>query len=216
MSAIPFTTVEDAIWDFVSESSGLPDDQIIWAHQAGKRPINPVVMLAWVAFGRYGRDWVSYKLAEAPITPGQEVVAKYRGMRMAHLSIQVFSYDASGESSPIDIVSSILAGHKPHVRALRRAGIGSGLFNQIPLIGGDRLGSVPEPRAVLDWTIHLKSEVTGFETLIQRIELGRRVLSSGGTELLDDEVEVYLGGPVTLEAAVGGASAGQDADLTVT
>ena len=57
MSAIPWATVEDAIWTWIVAGSGLAGDHVTWAQQTAPRPAGAFISLRLTMLDRKGRDF---------------------------------------------------------------------------------------------------------------------------------------------------------------
>lgn len=57
MSAMQWSTIEDAIHDWIAAGSGLANDHVIWADQGGPRPVGPYIAMRLSVMQR-GRDWL--------------------------------------------------------------------------------------------------------------------------------------------------------------
>jgi len=58
VSAIPWTTVEDAIQAWIVAGSGLAADHVIWSDQGGPRPVGQYVAMRVSILANRGRDWL--------------------------------------------------------------------------------------------------------------------------------------------------------------
>lgn len=170
MGAIAWDTVEDAIFDWVVASSGLSEQNVIWSHELGPRPDAPYVSLLVNVFRPIGHDWLDVYDTVDP-DPGEEITLRARGHRYCTLSIQCFAAFGNmiGNSGAVAILSDIISGLKLHRYALTRAGVGMAGFGPVATIGNARLGTELEPRAAVEAQFHLASEVTGFETYIEKV-----------------------------------------------
>ncbi len=172
MSAIQWVTVEDAIRNWIVSASGLSEDSVIWSHEMGPRPDSPYVSLLINSLRPIGHDWLDVFDTDDP-SPGQEITLQARGMRYCSLSIQCFSPfgEMNGPGSALAILTDIMAGLKLRRYTLNQAGVGMAGFGPIATIGNAKLGTALEPRAAVEAQFHLASEVEGFETYIETVEI---------------------------------------------
>ena len=56
---IAWATVEDALFTWLTTSTGLAAGQVIWADQDGPRPDAPYISMTALALVRFGRDWLN-------------------------------------------------------------------------------------------------------------------------------------------------------------
>ena len=166
MSAIDWTTAENAIHAWVVTATGLNADHVIWTHQAGPRPSTPYISMTVTAITKVGRDWTTV-LENTGGGPGEEILLRSRGHRYATISFQAF-----GPGS-ISILTDLVGSAPLFTVSLNTAGLGYAGFGTLNFIGDARLGDFLEPRAVVDTQFHLKSQLDIPETIIETVEITR-------------------------------------------
>lgn len=99
---------------------------------------------------------------------GAEIINRARGPRRARLELQSFAAAGVGDSSAMSYLEDVVAALElPSVRdAMVAAKVGIGVVGEPQDIGGELTPGRFEPRAVLECTLNLVSEIS---------ELGRRV-----------------------------------------
>jgi hypothetical protein len=171
-----WSAVENAIQSWVTTASGVPGSQVIWGEQNGPRPSTPFITLRISDVSGLGIDgsWQVTNPASTG-TDGQEILEIARGTRQGTLTIQVFGgQPTNGVSpSPVAIAHAIVAAATlPATRfALVAAGVGLSSFKPIRSLDGVIEHVVFEPRAIVEVTINLASEVQQTETVIDTVVL---------------------------------------------
>lgn len=66
---IPWTTVEDALHDWITTATGLANDHVIWSAQNGDRPTTPFVEMTLGVVQRVGLDGVQFVNAPLVLAP---------------------------------------------------------------------------------------------------------------------------------------------------
>jgi hypothetical protein len=156
VTAIAWTTIEDAIHNWVSESSGLPEEQVIWSDRGGPRPATPYIAMRIDDVMSVGHDWRVYD--DAPVSvPGEELRLRAEGHRTASLGFQCFATDGGGHLAT-QILADVIAGIAIHLHSLDLAGVGVGDYGSVRHLEGRR-GDILEPRAISEVSLHLSSEV---------------------------------------------------------
>lgn len=187
MAAIDWTTAESALRAWVRSASGLSEEQVIWMDEAGVRPQSTYIAMRIDAITRSGIDWIVYDDAPDP-APGAELRARARGHRSALLHVQCFAPEGSGGYA-MQVLTDVVAAIPLHVYALDEGGVGVGDATPVQYIEGVR-GSILEPRAFTDVTLHLASELEARETYIERANITVTPENPAGVEL--DSVNFWI------------------------
>lgn len=185
---IEWATTAEALRDWIIAESGLGDGNVIWEEKEGARPSGRYISMRISNVRQIGHDWQFYEDAEDP-DPGQELIKTRMGFRELTLSLQCFAAKTDPIITAVGTLDKALNGHRDHKTALKEAGVAVLGVEQIQAIDG-RVGLAFEPRAVGTVRLSLASNVTGFETYIQSIELTGEVVGA------DDENPVV--GPVVI------------------
>lgn len=166
MSSIDWATIRPAIQQWIASSSGYGVDKVIWADDGGDQPQLPYISLSLPITTPHGTDWRVTDLApEQPPVAGQELRVRSQGMRTATLTVQCYAVRASlnaASSALEDVVASIPL----FSDTLDGAGAGIGDVGAVKTIAGSRSGLL-EPRAIVEITLHLGSELEGRETYVE-------------------------------------------------
>lgn len=180
MSAIDWTTIEDAIWDCVKLGSGLGDNQIVWDYYKAPRPIATFVELGITEVERVGMDWRVTDDAPDP-APGVELRVRTQGHRMFRLTVQVFGATDAGNVA-LPIMTDILSVVEASSYELDLGGAGLSESGSATLVQGKR-GGILEPRARCEFTFHTTAEVESRQTYIETIDLTITAKSETGDPL---------------------------------
>lgn len=163
-------TIEDAITAWIVAATGLAASNVLWSQQGVKRPTGTWISILLLGMQRIGHDWTDVEWADTP-EPGADVALKLRGLRYATYSIQCFGGPAHGASSPVALLEMVCAKARlPSIAAgLKRAGIGLSSLGAVSAVG-DVLNSARfEPRATLEVSLYLASEVSETTTYIETV-----------------------------------------------
>jgi hypothetical protein len=180
MAAIAWTTAENALRAWVLSASGLPEERVIWMDEAGVRPQSTYIAMRIDAVTRVGLDWLIYDDAPVP-APGEELRSRARGHRTALLHFQCFAPEGSGGLAT-RVLTDVVAAIPLHVYALDEGGVGVGDASPVQYVEGPR-GSILEPRAFTEVTLHLASELEARETYIERVNITVTPENPAGVEL---------------------------------
>lgn len=171
------TAIEDAIFDWVVDATGLDEQNVIWEQQRGPRPVGTYVTLRLLTLAPNGQDWVEVEDAPSP-TPGNEVRYLQRGTRTLTISIQCYGgggASALGARSPLAIIEYIVGSCRLPSKheVLHEAGVGIAGHGPVNSIDGVLGGALFEPRARVDVRAHLATELYETDTYIEFAELER-------------------------------------------
>jgi hypothetical protein len=179
MSPIPasWAQVENATRAWVVAGSSLPDAKVVWGEGGGPRPDAPCIALRIMGVRRRGHDWTAVEDASDP-QPLADLVTYARGMRELRLTLQAFSGPSTGGG--LALLHGVIAALRlPTVReALAAAGVGVGSIGEIVNVGGAINWTHFEPRAVLEVTLHVSSEVADLGTWIESVEIETEATAS--------------------------------------
>lgn len=103
---------------------------------------------------------------------GQEILMRSRGQRDCTLNMQCFAAEARGNSSAMALLNKVVSGSNLETRraAFVAAGIGLAKLEGPRFLDG-LIGSIFEPRAILEAKFFLAEEVSEATTFIQYVEL---------------------------------------------
>lgn len=186
MSAIAWTAVENALFNWVVAASGLAAAKVIWSDEGGPRPDAPYIALSLDEVLSVGQDWRVYDDAPDPVA-GAELRVRTRGQRTAELQIQYFAALKSGRDA-LRKLTDVVAALPLHEYAIDVAGCGIAGADAVQVVRGNR-GATLEPRAVTTISLHLAAELEARETYVERTQITITETST------DDEREVWIPDP---------------------
>lgn len=102
---IEWARIEDAIWDWVHDSSGLSEDSVIWGEQDTNQPIYPYASIQRLGgTSRVGGSDARVQNTDLNRSVGQEVEIRTQGPRTFTLSIKVHvgPVDDDGDDIVVD------------------------------------------------------------------------------------------------------------------
>ena len=168
---IEWVTVEDAIHDWIETATGISGADVFQAGDGGHRPSGRFVEYE-LEVERVGRDWLDHEDADTP-EAGAELDFKARGIRRMNVRLRCFGGTASGAGSARASLEKVVAKFPlPTYRAIvANAGIGVASFSRVQNISGVLNSSIIEPRAMLDITCYLASEVSEPGTYIENVSI---------------------------------------------
>lgn len=167
MSAIPWTTVRDALQSWIALGSGLAGDHVVWSGQRDsngdpmQRPTGQYISLRLTVIAQRGQDWRDYVLV------GSQFTEKLRGPRYATLTAQCFQGSPVG-GNEVDATSAMAVLHdalSAHRRddinvALVAAGVGVTGFDPIQTTDAIIQSAKSEARALATVRLALASEIS--------------------------------------------------------
>lgn len=174
MTTIALSTILDAVHAWVVAGSGLDAGHVLWEEQRQRKaiaiPDGPWISLRVRGVGRVGRDWVKNETNPAP-TAGAEIIRRVQGLRPVALELRMFGGDVAEGVGTLDGV--VTAAVLPAIAAaLRVAKIGIGQASSATSSDGYVGGAkVFEPRASLDVTLFVPSELVGTDTNIAHVTI---------------------------------------------
>lgn len=167
-------TLQRAVQAWVVEGSGLPGARVIWTDQKGIQPAKPYITLAWIGEAGVGSDEQITRNASSP-QAGAEIENVVRGNRVETLSVQVYltSGDAQGARAGIAILGDVRSQRfvEETAEALREAGVGVANMAGIRTVGITVDSVDIEPRAVMEVSCNIGSELVRTGTYIQTAEI---------------------------------------------
>ena len=173
MSAVPSTTIEDALRTAIVATTGLAAGNVIWAQQDASRPAGAWISLAFLSLAEAGPPWLDVTEAVPPVD-GAEILHTVRAQIVGSLEAQCFAGDATGAGSAVALLERVRERLRfPSVAdPLVAAGVAVLDRGPVQQIGGGVLNSaVFEPRAVLVLRFSAASEVTETGTFIETVEV---------------------------------------------
>lgn len=165
---VTWEAIEDSIFTWVSQGSGLPVSKVVWGYFKAPRPAAPLVEMTIVEIDSVGDDWVDYRDAPDP-EPGADLAVVYRGHRTFQLKLKAFGDTDAGDTS-WPILSAVRSALPRFETAIDEAGAGIGEIGAIRAVPGSK-GGVLEPRAEWEITMHAGSLTESRTTFIERLEL---------------------------------------------
>ena len=181
MTAIAWTNIENAVHDWVRQSSDLDAENIIWDYQMGKRPSMPYIELAIEEFGGRGDDWRSRSYDSGE----DKLILKSHGHRVISLVIQCFGRPVDRTSSPVPampILSEVISAIDLHAYGLDIAGVGVGTVGKVQSVPGHR-GNILEPRARVDVQLHVASNLEVHVDYVKRFQITTTAKNVEGSTL---------------------------------
>lgn len=177
-NSIAWATVENAVISWLEGSTGL---RAAWDFEGGVSLAPPYISVQITGYVPRGHDWKKKEDNPTP-TAGQEILVKAQGMRQATLVVQCWGEPRKGHTppvSPLPLLAQAIDALDLYVDQLDEAGVGIGEIGPASLAGSP--GSILTPRARVEIGIHLASEVQGYESSLDHIQITTRV---------NDEIEV--------------------------
>ena len=174
MTSIDVSAILAAVHAWVVAGSGLAAGRVLWEEQRQRKaiaiPDGPWISLRIRGVGRVGRDWIKNETNPAP-TAGAEIVRRVQGLRQVALEIRMYGGDVGASVGVLDgvVTASVL----PAVAAgLRAAKVGVGQASSATSADGYvGAAKVFEPRASLDVTLFVPSELVGTDTNIAHVTI---------------------------------------------
>lgn len=191
MSAVGWSTIEDAIHDWIVLGSQLAPERIIWGGERAPRPAattqppaTPWIELQFLSVRSPGLPWVEREEipADPPEFPLPRLLMRRRNQAEARLQLTCFGPGRDSMRLLHDVVST-------HSEDLDLAGVGIGEVGEVTLLPGLRSGLF-EPRAVVEIQLHLSAELTQtYDDYIQHVQLTVEVADpSGGPPIHEEEL----------------------------
>ncbi len=186
MSAIAWTTVQNALHAWIVAGSGLDSDHVIWTGQNGPRPDEMFCELRLTLLPRLGRDWIDHAVESG------NYVSRLRGPRRAIFTVQCFqgtSSPAVGETSCLAVLDDAMSAFalESITAALVVAGVGVSSIEAAQVTDQTLNTARNEQRAFVTAQINLTSEIT--ETVIGQGWISN-VNGEGESDLLPVSIEV--------------------------
>lgn len=194
MSAIAWTAIKAALHAWVVAASGLPAGKVFFAFpgangKAAPRPQPPCIELHIDDTLGRGTDWKVTKDAADP-QPGAELEVHFQGHRTARLELQCFYGEGTGDAARVTL-ETVVSALPLHYYELDLAGAGIGTTERVQLVGANR-GGILEPRAITGVQLHLGSDVVGYQSYVERMQVVATATSDAGAEL---ENELWVPDP---------------------
>lgn len=190
MSAVGWEAIIPAIQKWIYKSAGVDDSRVWQVRQDGPQKTFPYFtydIADSIGVGRQWRKVAERTLAEGETLedfPGEELVRKYQGHRVATLTIECFS-PGVGATSAVALLENVVDALPLHEYDLDEAGAGIGSISSVAYGGGKR-GNSLQPRAHVEVQLHVASEVQDYVTYIEFIQLTATESTTGA------EVEVWV------------------------
>ncbi len=145
---------------------------------------NPITVIDLTSAGSGA---ITVVATEDTVRAGQEIVARAQGVREVVLHFDCYAPEGTGIEA-VQILSDVLSSLQLHVTELDAAGVGVTDFGEAFSQGGvkfveGRRGSILEPRAMLDLTFYVASQLVGTETIISSVSADLELQSPGGDAL---------------------------------
>lgn len=197
MSAVNWTTVKNAIFTWVQESSGLAADRIVWGGQNAIRP--PGVADAWISLwiqGDEGTDQGSVRYIDNPTpTPGHELIKLVESQAIVTLQITCFGpQDATDYTEAYVYMSNIRAELQLSEIAdpLYEAGVGQIDMSPTVTVPGILNSTLIEPRAQATFQFLTPTVVSRTCTFIETVNasLETKVALDGPVKIYDYEFDL--------------------------
>lgn len=172
IASVDWTAIEDAIWTWVWQASGLPGTQVIWSGQAMPQPGSTFIDLAIEGATRIGLgDSVVWRVNPGGAA-GAEGLLIGRGQQRCSLVIRCFAGAATGATKPLAIlneVMSALGADEIAVPLARLVGIGT--CSDVTMISGVVNSTLLEPRAQVTVKFFVGSETNRTITTIETVNI---------------------------------------------
>lgn len=182
MSAVPNTTIEDALQAAVVAASGIAADRVRWAEQNLGRPDTrgPWISMRLLSLVESGPPWVDI------VRQGGNILHTARCALVGSVSLQCFEGAASGTSSAIAILERVRAKLVlPSIAdVLAAANVAITGRGPTTSTAGQISAAAIEPRAMLELRFTGASEVTEVGGYIETADLNRDFpIVAGDTEI---------------------------------
>lgn len=186
--------IQTAIHNWISQSSGLAPEKVIFANQDGPRPSNTWISIETVSIDWTGQDWTR-AIANPNPTPGNEIIYKVFGTRQVNWRVQCFNAPPVGDNSAFEILNSIIVGAElPTYREmLDLANIGLLGFGSMNNVGAEFRSELFEPRATLDFKTQIttvrEQTITNIESVEFDVDIGPNLnlVTIDGLQITDNE-----------------------------
>lgn len=141
-----------------------------------------------------GSGNISLAVTADTVRAGQEILRRAQGFREVTIHLECFAKEGAGYDA-MRILSNVMSGLQLHLYDLDQAGVGVSDMGQgfsqggVQHVEGHR-GGILEPRAMVDLTVYLASNLTGFETIIESINASIVLDSEGDVPLPPIPVQI--------------------------
>lgn len=169
MSAIAWTTIENAILAWVMAASGLPERLIRWEWQRGERPAETYIVLQIDDVMKVGRDWKVVDDAPVPVA-GAELRVRSFGHRVGTLRMQCFLGRGDTADLTVKILVDVVSELEAHVYDLDLNGVGIGDVSPVRLAVGGRKTTL-DARSIVEFGLHFGSVAESRSTYIERMQV---------------------------------------------
>lgn len=186
-----WAAAESAIRAIVVSASGLASDHVIWAQQDGPTPAGQFIALRFTEVSNPGRDFSVYEDNPAP-TAGNELIERLLGDRRATLAITCFDGEVTGATMPAAIMDKVaaafaMAGNR---NALSLTGVAMLSTGPVRSIDGIVSFVKFEARATVEIYLSMISELVGYETYIEHVEITNQIAEPDNTFTVDGPAEL--------------------------
>ncbi len=167
------STVEDAIYDWVVAGSELDEAQVIWAEERGPQPQGCYISMRIGDERSFGGDWVRQSEPDGSDEDPTMIMYTATGVRVLKLTLECFAAgDAWSTARPAARLARVLAVRRlPSIaEALSAARVGIGPITPVQVLELER-AKIFEPRAQVEITLHLISEVSELVPSIDTVEI---------------------------------------------
>lgn len=163
--------IEDALRQWVLDSSGYAEDSVVWTDQGINRPDAPMIALTLGDLVQLGLDSVSYE-TDVGGDPGLETTTTVAGPRVCTLRVQHYGGEATGnDSSRAVLARALTALSLPVVRdSLTAAGVGIIAAGPVRNIAGVQALQI-EARAVLEVRFSVQDVATSLGTYVETADV---------------------------------------------
>lgn len=191
MPAVDWTTIEDAIHAWVTDSSGLDETLVRWTYEGGDRPSGMYIALEISEYRGVGRMWhVRDDAPEPDPEPGEEVRERKYGHGTATLTLQCFSGPAEKGNAAFRTLVDVMAALEQHTADLDAAGVGTGLASSVQKLEGSRASQL-DPRSIATLELHFGVMTEERTTYIERVQVTVEETTTGA------ESETWVPDPPT-------------------
>lgn len=188
MPAIALDQIENAIYAWVQPASGLDDQHVQWSLLGEDQPEPPYIELSHSSLGGSNYGWrridrnpaVPVLPAPGVAGPGNELRVRTQAQCKGTLRIQGFGAAKSG-SAIYGVVNDVVAAlNADTLYTLGVAGVAISKVGTIQF-GGSKRSTLLLPRAFVDVTILVMSEVVTYGTYIETVDVAVEVTTAEST-----------------------------------
>lgn len=163
----------------------------------GQQPLGAGNPITPITFTATGTGLLSAISTADTVPAGQEIIRRAQGYREITISLECFAQEGAGIDA-VRILTNTMAAMQLYIYPIDLAGFGMSDFGQgfsqdgIRLIEGHR-GSILEPRAMTSIVGYCASDFTGFDTIIEQVQITANLTNIDGAALASIPLQIDIG-----------------------